>query len=115
MSIDGLSSINNTLYQQSSTTKTDALESSLSQDLSSASDEKLMDVCKDFESYFTEQMFKAMKKMVPESEDSSSTSTLNTFEDMLYKEYADSSTEGQGIGIAQMLFEQMKRNYGSEE
>ena len=75
-----------------------------------------MEACKKFESYFVEQMFNAMQKMVPESEFESSTSKMMTdyYKEQLVNKYADASTEsngGKGIGIAQMLYEQMKRNY----
>ena len=37
---------------------------------------------------------------------------VDMFKDTLYQEYAESATErGDGIGIAKMLYEQMKRNY----
>ena len=80
-------------------------------------EDELMEVCKEFEAYFTEQVFKSLERMVPESdEESSSTSSyMDYFGDMLTQEYAKSSTEsnnGKGLGIAQMLYEQMKRNYG---
>lgn len=110
--IDSLNSVYSSGYLDN-TTKTKELESALSSDLTAASQDELMDVCKEFEAYFTEQVFKAMKKMVPESEGISSgtTSTLDYFEDMLYQEYAKSSTQNEGLGLAQMLYEQMKRNY----
>lgn len=83
-----------------------------SKDYSKATDEELMDVCKEFEAYFVEQTFKAMEKMIPDNDDSeSSASTLNMFKDNLIQEYASSATEGEGLGLAQMLYEQMKRNY----
>ena len=67
---------------------------------------------------FTEQVFKTMEKMVPESEDSSSsTSYVSMFKDTLIQEYASLSSEsngGDGLGIAQMLYEQMKRNYSND-
>ena len=56
--------------------------------------------------------------MVPENEDeesSSISSYMDYFGDTLTQEYAKSATEsnnGKGLGIAQMLYEQMKRNYG---
>lgn len=110
--IDNLNTVYNSEYLNQ-TSRTGELESTLSSDMTTATDDKLMEVCKDFESYFTEQVFKAMKKMVPENEDSSSSSSgyLDYFEDMLNQEYAAASTEGEGLGIAQMLYEQMKRNY----
>ena len=51
--------------------------------------------------------------MIPkDDEDSSGTGYVEMFKDTLYQEYAKSATErGDGIGIAKMLYEQMKRNY----
>ncbi len=86
-----------------------------STDYSKATDEELMEACKSFEAYFIEQAFKGMEKMVPKNEDESSsmtTSYTEMFKDNLYQEYAEDATErGDGIGIAKMLYEQMKRNY----
>lgn len=107
-------------YNEVSTSKTsaDSLETSInSTDYSTASQDELMKVCKDFESYFLEQVFKSMKKMVPESEDKSSTgsSYLDYFGDSLVQEMAASATETNDFGIAKMLYEQMKRNYNVSE
>ena len=108
--IDGLSSMYTSDYWQS-VTNTKDLESSLSSDMTTKTEDELMDVCKEFEAYFVEQMFKAMEKMVPESEDSEN-AYVNMFGDMLTQEYASSAVEHEDFGIAQMLYEQMKRNYG---
>lgn len=87
------------------------LEDKLSKDYKTSTDEELMEVCKEFEAYFVEQVFKALKKMVPEEEESTSgTNTLDYFGDMLTQEYAKSATEGEGLGLAQTLYESMKRN-----
>jgi len=102
---------------------TNSLENSLSSsDLSTASDDKLLAVCKDFESYFVEQVFKGMQKMVPKNEDettsSSSSSLTDYYKDELTSKYASSASEsngGQGFGIAKILYEQMKRNYNTTE
>ena len=81
---------------------------------SATSDAELMDACKQFESYFVEQMFKEMWKTIPESEFSSgSTNSLVSFyKDEMIKTMAEDSTEQNGLGLAQMLYEQMNRNYG---
>jgi flagellar protein FlgJ len=76
---------------------------------SSATDEELMDVCKSFESYLLEQVMKAMKKTVPKDEGEEN-AYLEQFGDKLYEEYAYAATESKGLGIAQMLYESMKRN-----
>ena len=99
------------------TSATDKLQNTLeNKDYSKSNDEELMNVCKEFESYFVEQVFKALEKMVPENKDESSTTSsyMDYFGDMLTQEYAAAVTEsdnGRGLGIAQMLYEQMKRNY----
>ncbi|MGB4657666.1 MAG: rod-binding protein [Mobilitalea sp.] len=92
----------------SSSTKTKALESSLNNS-STATDEELMDVCKTFESYLLEQVFKGLEKTVPKTEDEEN-EYITQFGDMLYEEYAEDATESQGLGIAQMLYDSMKRN-----
>lgn len=89
------------------------LDSMLAADQSDASDKELMDVCKQFESYFLEQIFKEMKKTIPEEKYSStSVSTrLDFFEDQAIQTLAAQSTDKNSLGLAQMLFDQMKRNY----
>lgn len=113
-SIDNISALYNTNNVSDNTNK---LEKTLQSDLSNATDDELMEVCKDFEAYFTEQMFKAMQKMIPESEDDTSSYTKQMqdyYKEQMVQVMAENSTEGQGLGIAQILYEQMKRNYGLE-
>ena len=110
LSLDGINPYGN--YNMD-TTSTGKLEETLNSDLSKATDDELMSVCRDFESYFVEQMFKAMQKMVPEM--SSSTKQLQDYyKEQMTQSFAEQSTESGGLGIAQMLYEQMKRNYGLE-
>ena len=112
--ISGVSSYYDTYTKNN--VSADNMKNKLSNDYSAATDDEMMEVCKEFEAYFTEQVFKAMQKMVPDSDDSSSsTSYVSMFKDTLIQEYANLSSEsngGEGLGIAQMLYEQMKRNYG---
>jgi len=112
LTIDGLSSI----YDTKNSSSANKLEDTLNTDLSKATEDELMEVCKDFEAYFTEQMFKAMQKMIPESESvSSSTRQLQDYyKEQMVQSFAEQSAQGEGLGLAQMLYEQMKRNYGLE-
>ena len=122
MSLDGLYSQYSEMYTSNAakdSAAADKLKETLSKtDYSKSTEDELMAVCKEFESYFTEQVFKSLERMVPESDEESSSSTssyMDYFGDMLTQEYAKSATEsnnGKGLGIAQMLYEQMKRNYG---
>jgi flagellar protein FlgJ len=114
---DLLSGIGDYYTQYSTTDSTsDKLSSTLSTtDYSNATDDELMDVCKDFEAYFVEQVIKAMEKMIPEDEDEETNSYLDYFGDTLTQEMASAVTDQNDLGLAQMLYEQMKRNYGISE
>ncbi|MBE6014904.1 MAG: hypothetical protein E7241_06025 [Lachnospiraceae bacterium] len=115
ISMDGLTS---QLYSQISNQQVNDTASKIREgsgkDYSKASDEELMDVCKEFESYFLEQLFKNMEKMVPKSQFESGYASAMTdyYKDELIRNYsADAVKNGQGLGLAQKLYEQMKRNY----
>ena len=80
-----------------------------------STDEELMDACKQFESYFLEQVFKEMWKTTElgdEEQNSSSEKLVDFFGENMIQELASESTEKNSLGLAQMLYEQMKRNYG---
>ena len=113
MDVSGLNSAYTEYLTSQKNASATKLEEQLKSDYSSATDEELMDVCKSFESYFVEQRFKGMMKTVPESEDSdSSNSTLvDYFTDTTLQELCEQSTEQNSLGLAQMMYEQMKRNY----
>lgn len=112
MAVSSLGGVDSYQYLNDSST-TGSLEKTLNSDLSQSDDANLMKVCKEFESYFVEQMFKEMKKTVPETESSSSAnnSMMDYYSDMLYQNYANASTENDNLGLAKSLYEQMKRNY----
>lgn len=83
-------------------------------DYSKSSDEQLLDACKEFEAYFVEQIFKEMQKTVDvfkDGETNPNDSLVDFFKDSTLQELAGTATKTQGLGLAQMLFEQMKRNY----
>lgn len=132
--IDNLNSIyaNSTYTNQTTNSISNKLNST---DFSKATDDELMEVCKDFESYFVEQMLKSMAKMssvdgsnsdniyaslfgVTEDSDSGMNTLSSYFGDELMSSMADRVVEnqsGKGLGIAQTLYEQMKRNYSVKE
>ena len=132
--IDNLNSIyaNSTYTNQTTNSISNKLNST---DFSKATDDELMEVCKDFESYFVEQMLKSMAKMfsvdgsnsdniyaslfgVTEDSDSGMNTLSSYFGDELMSSMADKVVEnqsGKGLGIAQTLYEQMKRNYSVKE
>lgn len=109
-SIDALGGYNSTIAELSkqntqATTLKDKLNNT---NASTSTDDELMQVCKDFEAYLAEQVLKSMKKMVPESEDDKN-EYMQYFGDNLYQEYAKNMSNTGELGIAQMLYESMKR------
>ena len=117
VSLDGLTG---NLYNENNIKNQSAskLQDTLSGNLSEAEDQKLMDDCREFEAYFTEQVFKSMAKMVPESNDDSSSyaaALTDYYKESMLQELATESSKGQGLGLAQQLYEAMKRNYNIEK
>ena len=95
---------------------TEDMSRKLKSDMSGATDDELMDACKEFESYFIEQVFKNMKKsMIPKDDsiDGSTSMLKDYYEDELWSKYASEAANQSTNGLAQMLYEQMKRNYGT--
>lgn len=112
--MDQISSlISSTAAQTIAGSRSNQVEQTLGSDLSSATDQELMDACKEFETYFVEQVLKEMEKMIPEDEDSDSSMSRLTdyFKDEMIQELAKTTAEQSGGTLAQQLYEQMKRNY----
>lgn len=113
MDIGSLNSAYADLYGTQQNQSTSKLENELNTDFTDKTDEELMDACKEFESYFLEMMFKEMLKTIPKSEGTTSygSSLMDYYKDNMVQELAEQSTENTPNGLAQMLYEQMKRNY----
>lgn len=106
---NGYSDYLTTATQSATNSKLDKLTGA---DYSGATEDELMKVCKQFESYFLEQIFKEMQKTVPKNDEDQSTSNLvDYFKDTAISELASQSTEQNSLGLAQKLYEQMKVNY----
>ena len=105
---------NSFFMQQSQATasvaRADKLSSSLSNiENGTATDEELMKACKTFESYLVEQVVKQTKSAMLQDEDSQG-DYMKYFGDTMTQSYAELITENSNLGIAQMLYESMKRN-----
>ena len=138
-SIDVLSTSYSKYADIYSDSTANSLENKLNNgNLADSSDDELLSVCKDFEEYFMEQVVKSMVKMtkVPGEDDSDDNmysslfgmsggndSGNDSYLTTLSSYYGDQITttlskalcndeNGKGLGLAQTLYEQMKRNYG---
>lgn len=94
-----------------SSAKAASVETKLTGISSDASDEELLEACKTFESYLVEQVISSMEKTIPKDEEDEG-DYESYFKDMLYKEYAQKITDNGELGLAQQLYESMKRNQG---
>ena len=117
MAITGIdpSSYYSDYYTNVSNVSKDALEKTLSGVNESVSEEELMKACKEFEAYFVEQIFKGMEKTIIKADDGDSDVSQyeDYFGDMRTQEYAKQAVDqGDGIGLANQLYQQMRRNYG---
>lgn len=112
MDFSGISSLQTDYLEAQNTAETKLKETISNTDYSQATDDELLSACKQFEAYFLEQVFKEMQKTVDcVKADDSSNSLVDYFKDGAIQELASTSTELQGLGLAQTLYEQMKRNY----
>lgn len=105
------------MAKSASATKTENAANAISKE---STDEELMNACKQFESYLLEQVFKEMQKTVSFDDDDGASSSLGFstkgddsltayFKEQAIASIASTSTEQGGLGIAQMLYEAMKR------
>lgn len=117
MDISGLNTnYLNYMTETAGSSNADKLQKSMKTDYSEATDEELMEVCKEFEAYFLEQVLKEVKKTVPDTSGATGAnkSLIDYYTDSMIQELAKQSTENNSLGLAQTLYEQMKRNIGEE-
>lgn len=109
--------IGDTYLTNYSTTANDAISERLSNQVQAAeSDEQMLDACKQFEAYLIQQMFKSMEESakVFSDDDKDSTDYVNMFQDNYLSTIAEQMVNsGQGLGIAEQLYESMQNNSGS--
>jgi len=96
--------------------KTASFQEALENAAAAANDKELLSACKEFESYFIQMMFREMRKTIDTSASLIPKSNAeNIFQDMLDEEYAAAAAKnGRGIGLAEMMYKQMKRNFTAE-
>ncbi|MBN2898227.1 MAG: rod-binding protein [Clostridia bacterium] len=112
MKIDGLSTVTAGIEQSrqvSESVSDKSFEEALKKAAESGDDEQLKDACEQFESVFLNMMLQTMRKTIPESDLVEKSQGTKTFESMLDEEYSKSLAKGGGIGLADVLFNQLKK------
>ncbi|MBR4667963.1 MAG: hypothetical protein IKO76_04325 [Butyrivibrio sp.] len=117
LDLTGLSATALTEYaaSESRNASAEALKSKLQNVGNKSSDDELWEACKSFEAYFLEQVFKEMQKSVdalkPETGDKSTQTLVDYFKNETLQDICSTSVETQSNGFAQMLYENLRRNY----
>jgi len=72
-------------------------------------DKQLEKACKDFESLFLSQLLSSMRKTIPQSsEEEEESREKEMYESMFDEELAKSWAHSDGIGLANVLYQQLK-------
>lgn len=83
--------------------------SKLGDSAKSMEDDRLKEVCKDFQSIFVKQMLDSMRKTVNKEGLLSGGHAEEIFEDMLYDEYADQISNTANLGLDKMMYQQLSQ------
>ncbi|MFP4497948.1 MAG: rod-binding protein [Vulcanimicrobiota bacterium] len=75
-------------------------------------DAELQKACKEFESLFLNQLLTAMRKTIPKV-DGQENNQKQMYESMMDTELAKSWSQSDGIGLANVLYQQLKHNKGT--
>jgi len=73
-------------------------------------DQALKEACGEFEAYFVNTIFSKMRQSIPKSNLYEEAQGHSIYEDMLYEAYSKEISKGQGIGIKNMLYQQLKKS-----
>jgi len=114
ISLDSISAMMNTTQSNMAANNAASMKSFVNGLSSESSEEELMQVCKDFTSYFVEEILKEVKEnmTMEDEEGDSSLKTLTDFHmDSAIQVIAGEVIDQVGGSFTQQLYEQMKRNY----
>ncbi len=112
---DNMSNFMDSAIGKNTTAKTDNFKNKLDEAMKNKDDEALKKVCKEFETYFVNNMLKSMRQTLSGDTLIDKSKGEETFTDMLDEEYSKTAAEVGGIGIAKMLYQQLKRNIPNED
>ncbi|MCH5259385.1 MAG: rod-binding protein [Lachnospiraceae bacterium] len=94
----------------------DKLQNQLENAAKIADDKALFDACKQFEAYLWEQVYKEMEKTVKlfgddKDKEGYASNMVDLFKDQFFQSISEQTANEGSNSLAQMLYEQAKRNY----
>lgn len=90
--------------------KQDSFKNALEKAMEEKDEKELKKACQEFEGYYLQQLFKEMRRTVPEGTLLEKSQGREIFEDMLYEEYAKDIAQGKGVGLSDLLYKQLSKN-----
>ena len=113
--VSSISGINNNMDINLNASKTKAeqtgFEDILQQVQGEKDEKKLMEACRNLESVFVNMMFKQMQNTVEKTGLVDGGFGEEIYNDMLTEKYSEEATKGKGLGLAQVMFKQLSKNY----
>lgn len=88
---------------------------SLKEKQGDASNEEMLEACKEFEQYFIEQVLKQVKKTIPKDTLLGDNEYINMFENQMFQGVAEKITESGELGLAQQLYDSMVAQAGGRQ
>ena len=77
-------------------------------------DAKLRQACADFESIFVNYMLRSARKALPQAGLFDDTHEAKIYKSMIDEQMAWSVTRGQGLGLGELLYEQLEKHGGHD-
>lgn len=90
----------------------------LNKAMSEKDDTKLKKACKDMEAIFINLMFKQMRSTVDKSglmDGGDGNFAEETYEDMLFENYANEASKGEGLGLSDIMYKQLSAQMHNEK
>ena len=108
MAIENLHAIKGILTEKDDLSAKNLIKETKQLKKNKETEEKLRKVCEDFESYFVNYMFKEMRKTVPKFDLTEETNAKKIYDSMMYESLSKNIARAGGIGIADLLYENLK-------
>jgi len=105
-----LDSVQNTRVKSNN----DDFEKRLKAAAANGDDAELKQVCKEFEGIFVNMLYKQMRATVPKSDYLQSDSATEIYNSMLDDKLSESASQ-KGIGLGDMMYKQMSKQYLKQE
>ncbi|MGE5422407.1 MAG: rod-binding protein [Ignavibacteriales bacterium] len=95
---------------QSDISKMQSMQKSMTKVLSEKDEKRLKESCQEFEAIFVSELLKSMRATIPKGGMMGENFGQDVFQSMLDDEYSKKVSETKSIGLADMMFQQMKMN-----